>query len=314
MLQRIVAGLLFVFVLFSQPADSQKAGLAWPNGNFNDIRQYTSTGKVSWYYTWSPNPVRSDLEFVSMLWGRDQIDTFTSMINGTISRNGVTHILGFNEPQQPGQSNLTAEEGAQLWRTYLEPLKSQGIRLGTPAPSGAPSGKTWLQDWLTACAGGCNPDFVALHWYDVNATQFQLYLEDFHDTFQLPIWVTEWADHNFNGDDQPSFEEVVAFLNQTQGFMDATDWIERYAWFGVMENMQDVGYNNAMMDSRGDITDLGRQYIGGGSAEGGSAPSAISSASSRKFRTQFSVFLPRISSVIMTLTVFPSLLQELIFL
>ena len=136
----------------------------------------------------------------------------------------MTGINELSRPEQSGQSNLTAEEGAELWKTYLEPLKSQGIRLGTPAPSSAPSGKTWLQDWLKACAGGCNPDFVALRkllsvllviaqnvrilmarnhsafafpsadYYDVNATQFQLYLEDFHDTFQLPIWVTEWAD------------------------------------------------------------------------------------------------------------------------
>lgn len=103
-----------------------------------------------------------------------------------------------------------------MWKSYVEPLKSQGLRLGTPAPSSAPSGKTWIQDWLSVCAGGCNPDFVALRmwlfrvryffkktsvaktnvrkdWYDINATQFQLYLEDFHDTFNLPIWVTEWA-------------------------------------------------------------------------------------------------------------------------
>lgn len=27
---------------------SSKAGLAWANGDFNDYRQYTYTGKVSW--------------------------------------------------------------------------------------------------------------------------------------------------------------------------------------------------------------------------------------------------------------------------
>lgn len=115
-------------------------------------------------------------------------------------------------PQQSGQANMTPEQGASLWRTYLEPLKSQSIRLGSPAPSSAPSGKAWLQDWLGACAGGCNPDFIALRasltlivssnnidtamnldWYGTNASWFQSYLEDFYSTFQLPIWVTEWA-------------------------------------------------------------------------------------------------------------------------
>ena len=96
-------------------------------------------------------------------------------------------------PQQGAQSNLTAQQGADMWKTYMQPLKAQGILLGSPAPSSAPSGKIWLQDFLTACNGGCTVDFIALHWYAVNSTEFIRYLQDFHDTFQRPIWVTEWA-------------------------------------------------------------------------------------------------------------------------
>lgn len=29
-------------------------------------------------------------------------------------------------------------------------------------------------------------------------------------------------------------------MNATQQFMDDTDWVERYAWFGAMEDMQGV--------------------------------------------------------------------------
>ena len=29
-------------------------------------------------------------------------------------------------------------------------------------------------------------------------------------------------------------------MNATQQFMDQTDWLERYAWFGAMEDMQGV--------------------------------------------------------------------------
>lgn len=203
----------------------------------------------------------------------------------------------FARPQQAGQSNLTPAQGAELWQQYIEPLKAQGVRLGTPATSSAPSGKTWVQDWLSTCGGGCTPDFVALRtynfvpfdfdfanlirlstclsfhlassfilvpaspadWYDVNATAFQEYLEDFHNTFQKPIWVTEWAcqvavsafripgllnvyqnPQNFNGGPQCSQQDIIDFLNQTQSFMDATDWVERYAWFGVMRDLQGV--------------------------------------------------------------------------
>ncbi|KLO11631.1 hypothetical protein SCHPADRAFT_464382 [Schizopora paradoxa] len=272
--------------ILSSTNASSKAGLAWPNGNFDDYKQYTSTGKVSWYYTWSPNVINADLEFVPMLWGEDQVQAFSSTIDETISQNKVSAVLGMNEPEQGGQSNLTPAQGADMWKSYIQPLKSQGLRLGTPAPSSAPSGKTWIQDWISVCDGGCTPDFVALHWYDINATQFQLYLEDFHNAFDLPIWVTEWAcqviyrfdeldprqlflcinsppkRQNYNNGPQCTQEEVVEFLNQTQSFMDSTPWVEWYAWFGVMENLQGVNSVNAMMDQNGHITALGEQYIG----------------------------------------------------
>ncbi|KAF9467395.1 glycosyl hydrolase catalytic core-domain-containing protein [Collybia nuda] len=277
-------------------ANTSKTGLAWPNGDSVDLGQYRTTGKVSWYYTWSPFSIDTDLEFVAMLWGQKSVDQFSSTINDTIAKRGVKAILGMNEPQEPGQSNLTAEQGAEMWKAYLEPLRSQGIRLGSPAPSSAPSGKIWLQDFLVACAGACTVDFIALHYYDVNATQFKEYLTDYHQTFQRPLWVTEWACQNFNDlQAQCSKDDVVLFLNETQIFMDNSDFVERYAWFGAMRDMSGVNQADALMDSGGKINALGKQYIGseppqtsgGGNADGPMAPGgrdggvSISSSSSK---------------------------------
>ncbi|KAF7369070.1 Glyco-hydro-cc domain-containing protein [Mycena venus] len=230
---------------------SSKAGIAGGGDADTDMAQFTTTGKVSWYYTWSLSSVDTDLEFVPMLWGEKDVTQWTDPsdgINATIAQRKPTAVLGMNEPQETGQSNLTPQQGADMWKTYIEPLHSQGLRLGSPAPSSAPSGKTWIQDFLTACNGGCTVDFIALHYYDVNATKFAEYLTDFHDTFQRPIWVTEWACQNFN--------------NGPQSFMDAQDWVERYAWFGIMRDLQGVNPDDAMMNSNGQITDLGKQYIG----------------------------------------------------
>jgi len=154
---------------------------------------------------------------------------------------------------------MTPEEGAQLWKTYLEPLKAQGVRLGSPAPSGAPSGKVWLQDFLTACNGGCTVDILVIRrfsfdclidsscthslidWYDIDPEDFVAYVEDYHEAFQRPIWVTEWACQNFNDvNAQCSPEDVAKLLNRTQSFMDETDYVERYSWFGAMRDLHGV--------------------------------------------------------------------------
>jgi hypothetical protein len=62
----------------------------------------------------------------------------------------------------------------------------------------------------------------------------------FYDTFQKPIWVTEWACQNYNSGPQCSAEDIASFLEQTQGWMDETGWVERYAWFGAMEDLDGV--------------------------------------------------------------------------
>lgn len=49
-----------------------------------------------------------------------------------------------------------------------------------------------------------------------------------------------WRQNFNNADEQCSQQDVVDFMNATQEFMDNTDWVERYAWFGAMEDMQGV--------------------------------------------------------------------------
>lgn len=57
--------------------------------------------------------------------------------------------------------------------------------------------------------------------------------------------------------------------------MDAQDWVERYAWYGVLRDLGGVNPDDAMMNSNGQITDLGKQYIGSEAPKtSGASPSA----------------------------------------
>ncbi|KIY62007.1 glycoside hydrolase family 128 protein [Cylindrobasidium torrendii FP15055 ss-10] len=284
---------------------TNKAGLAWGGGDSSSMEQFLETGKVQWYYTWSPKTYiwqpPSGIEYVPMLWGNRQLDEWKATINDTLKAGGVTKILGMNEPQETGQSNMTPKEGAEMWKEYINPLLNEypDLELGSPAPSGAPSGKEWLLDFLDEC-DGCTVDFIACHWYDINATDFIEYMEDFHETFKRPIAVTEWSCQNFNTDDQCTEDEVVDFLNTTQTWMDNTDWIKMYAYFGSLTSMAGVNEENRLMNADAKITTLGRQYIGangsgyeepsddGGSSDSGSA---IRNPESMAWILRFIVFL-----------------------
>ncbi|KAK4684988.1 hypothetical protein P7C73_g5170, partial [Tremellales sp. Uapishka_1] len=240
---------------------SSKRGLAWPNGNYVPISTFdTSNTSISSYYTWSPDPISdSPFPFIPMLWGANEtyIDPFNTALNESfwnVSLTAERVLLGFNEPDNVGQSNVSPSEGAATWINVLEPLKREGYRLGSPAITSAPSGKNWLLDWWDECAGGCNPDFVVLHWYNLRADDFIDYLTDFYNTFGLPIWVTgEPGQADLEGQLTPSIEyavqdfsdnstvatlaEIQNFMNLTTAFMEATEWVERYFWFGAMYDM-----------------------------------------------------------------------------
>lgn len=78
-----------------------------------------------------------------------------------------------------------------------------------------------------------------------------------HATFpDKPIWLTEFACHNFvsnveprrfrppihvisyqqEGGEQCTYADTVAFMNITQTWLDQQDYIHRYAWFGAMKS------------------------------------------------------------------------------
>ena len=106
-----------------------------------------------------------------MLWGCNATytDPFSKALAtdtpfGGVNLTSQRDVLGFNEPEIQGQADCTPEQAASTWREVLEPLKERGYRLGSPAVTSGDMGREWLEQWYEACAGGCNPDFIALHW------------------------------------------------------------------------------------------------------------------------------------------------------
>jgi hypothetical protein len=237
-----------------------KTGLAWPNGDDNALQKF-KTNKVGWLYTWAPECPKSakglGFDCVPMLWGDKQVDAFKN----TVKAGYAKYVLGMNEPNQSGQSDMSPQRGAQLWKQFIQPLKSQGYDLISPATTSAPSGKTWMKDFFNAC-GGCTFNGVAVHYYDVEAQGFKDYVTDFHDTFHNQIWVTEFACQSFNQHPQCSKQHTWDYYKEIIGWMDQTPFVERYAAFGAMHEMQGVNPFNQLMNAAGGPTDLGKFYIG----------------------------------------------------
>ncbi|KAI0719823.1 hypothetical protein C8T65DRAFT_756561 [Cerioporus squamosus] len=235
-----------------------KAGLPWTTPVFS-ISQFLTTGKVNWYYTYSTSSVSTSAEFVPMLWGSSQASQWDSNIKNVIQSKHVTHVLGFNEPNELGQSNLSPAAAAALWKQHIQPLKAQGVLLGSPAPS-SNNGLQWLQQFMQACSG-CTVDFIAMHQYSTSASSVMSAVQQYHNAFPgKPIWVTEWACQNFSSGSHAACSASAAssFMKTLQAFFDSQSYVQRYAWFGVFSP---TGPND-LVDSSGHINALGKQYIG----------------------------------------------------
>ncbi|KAJ7099701.1 hypothetical protein C8R44DRAFT_747630 [Mycena epipterygia] len=266
-------------LLFTAPrvaGSNPKRGLSLVQGSESDLVK-ANGGDCSWFYNWAPTPPASlpavNLDFIPMQWGSGDIEGFAD----TVRAGGWSTILAFNEPNEPAQSNIPAAEAAQLWQQYIQPLKGNGVRLGSPAISSGPNGLPWLADFTSQCTG-CTIDFIVVHWYGMGAGNLINYLESVHAQFPYqPIWITEFAETSFDAGGElralPSSNrntcvltgsrsaEIASFMATTLAFLDAQPWIEGYSWFAYASSLS--GLQSNLLDGAGNLNALGSSYIAG---------------------------------------------------
>ncbi|KAH9895877.1 glycosyl hydrolase catalytic core-domain-containing protein [Cubamyces lactineus] len=239
-----------------------KVCIAWGNSDSDSSLANFKTSHVVGLYDWSVDkPAAANalgFDYWPMLWGGDQahIDAFES----AVTQGFGTIILGFNEPNEVGQSNLDPNTAAALWKEYIEPKRSLGYKTCSPAVSAATNGQQWMRSFMQACSG-CTIDYQCLHWYGLGASNLQAYLEEYHDTFNLPILLTEFADEDFSGANPPTLNDVIVFMQQSLAFFDNTGWMLAACPFDVARSTSGAGNPSALQNADGTPTELGSIVI-----------------------------------------------------
>jgi len=184
---------------------------------------------VRWYYNWSTTALADDTpgsvpiaEFVPMIWGA---------ANVAEPAGSSPYLLGFNEPDNVDQSNISVSDALNLWPT----LAAKGKELGSPSPTTDQTlGGSWLESFMNG-----NPAvwFMAVHHYTTNTdvSVFRQWLISVYNKYQLPIWVTEWALIDWNDLDRFTVAQVAEFVKDACLMMDKLDFVERHAWFAAPE-------------------------------------------------------------------------------
>ncbi|KAH0826911.1 glycosyl hydrolase catalytic core-domain-containing protein [Lanmaoa asiatica] len=242
-------------------SESKKWGLAWPNGDASYLANFARP-KVRYLYTWSPYlpSAASDLglEGIPMLWGWDQVDDFKNMV----VQGYATKVLGMNEPNEPSQSNMSPQDGISLWKQYIDPLKSHGYYLVSPACTNDQAGLDWMKSFVEGCTD-CTIDAIAFHFYGTDPGAFVEHATTLHETYNKPIWITEFADQNFSGSGgQASTSDIYGFQSAIIEFVENTPWIEAAFPFGVMHDLEGVNEGNSLLTADGWPTSLAYNYFG----------------------------------------------------
>ena len=219
---------------------------------------------VSWYYNWEQKETEACSDgkggaFVPMVWGHTGAEqtaaNIQSSVAGFVSK-GYQFVLGFNEPDNSGQSNIAVASAISL----LPSFDNAAIAVGTPATSANAAGQTWFKDYMSQVAANTTlrADFIAIHWYgwndgscDAKASQLESYIK-YAEGFpgNRPIWLTEWGCLNLSA---PSTASVVAFYQGAVAVFAKHPRLVRYAWYPWSTNC-------ALNNTDGSLTDLGQAY------------------------------------------------------
>lgn len=225
------------------PSTGDKRGLSYNDAALTNA--FDGRG-MTWAYNWGNSPdgaILSGLEFVPMLWGLDYTSSWNTAATLAIS-SGSEHLLSFNEPDLPSQSNMDPDTAAKNHIIYMNPLAGNGVQIGSPAvTNGAgtspPMGINWLSQFFTACAGNCKLDFVAFHWYATTASigDFKQHVQNVINMAAAygvsKVWLTEFQASGTDSD-------VQAFLSEALPFLDSTPEVERYAYFMCADGAGDL--------------------------------------------------------------------------
>lgn len=252
---------LFAFTNFSHAKLShpKKVGI----GGWEVDAAGTSLARIEqvgfgWYYNWRTdyiwapdNSIPRTVPFVPMIWDETHVSETVPVNSGA--------LLGFNEPDNASQANMTVDQAITLWPALMK----SGLRLGSPAPTTGQilGSSSWLGRFMAQVKmKGYRVDFVAIHYYtdkhDVAA--FKAYLEAVYAQYGLPIWITEWALVDWAQPQRYSLAETAAFAHEATIMLDSLPFVERHAWFSLSSDGTNI--HTELLDSNNNLTAVGQVF------------------------------------------------------
>lgn len=245
------------------PKAGEKKGYAIGPGSPEWARMITELN-AKWIYAWGPKRpmgVPEGVDWVPMIHNDKPTSPALKALELVQAEqvHKPTALLGFNEPDQKSQGDMTVEQALALWPK----LEALNIPLGSP--SGIHADCEWMQSFMKQAAKlKYRIDFVTVHWYgDPNATQLMSHLDRVAKLYKLPVWITEFCPGDWStgktGKNKHTQKDVLKFIKDALPRLERASFVHRYAWFCTTPKNAALGCS-ALFDNEGKITPLGEAY------------------------------------------------------
>jgi hypothetical protein len=145
-----------------------------------------------------------------------------------------TFLLGYNEPNNLHNCNISPETAAESWQVVLDRWGGGATQLVSPATAG--NGIPWLDEFFGNCTklygpSGCKITHVAVHDYTCTPSTLMAYLQQVHDRYKMPVWLTEFSCGD--GAQNKPMADHLAYMKAVFPLLDAADYVFRYAWMSA---------------------------------------------------------------------------------
>lgn len=214
-----------------------------------------------WLYNWNTTPpenIPAGIEFFPMAWSKVREESFPQL-RAELRQHQFKTLLGYNEPDQAKQGNLTVEAALEQWPRLIE----FGVRL--ISPSCVHPDKEWMKAFMKGVdERKLRVDAIGFHSYGgPSADGLMKRLMAVHEMFGRPIWITEFAVGNWSAktcaENKHKPERVVEFVRRLLPQLDACKFVERYAWFPARSDSAPLGPSDLFNDD-GTLTPVGEAY------------------------------------------------------
>ncbi|KAF2108437.1 hypothetical protein BDV96DRAFT_259795 [Lophiotrema nucula] len=238
----------------------KKRTILWDYTNTNEVPQRLDgvnfdgpISSVSNWNAWVPPELKGRAPFRPMIHLERELNGDPWQWICT-SDQPIVHF--FNEPERAG---ISPQQAADYWHNQVVPQlrNERGKQLVSPSCASDPAGQQWIGDFMNLVQDS-PPDFLGLHWYGTSTDECKGYISSSHDRFpNLKIIVSEIASISRDGG------EVYQFTKDICNWMDDTEYIFEYGFFGCMKHMPDDFVSPAarLMNEDGSFTDLMWKYM-----------------------------------------------------